>query len=70
MSAGDFTIHVVATKSTMLTVALGVAFGVAAGMIVGFGFGAHAGLRTDDQHVETMLMSHRGKVYRLAEVHP
>lgn len=67
MSTNEFTIHVVATKSTVL---VGMALGALAGLIVGFGFGAYAGLTTDDQRVSSAVMAHRGKVYRLTEVHP
>lgn len=67
MSTNEFTIHVVATKSTVI---VGMALGALAGLIVGFGLGAYAGLITDDQRVAASVMAHRGKVYRIAEVHP
>jgi len=68
MSGGDFTIHVVATKSTTLTVALAIAFGVCAGLIVGFSIAAVAAQKIDARSVESGFFENRGRVFRLVEV--
>lgn len=67
MSTNELTIHVVAARSTVL---LGIAFGGAIGLIAGFTFAAVAQSKLEAEAVKSGVMDHRGKVYRLTEVHP
>lgn len=67
MSANEFTIHVVASRSTVL---LGIAFGASVGLIIGFTLAAVAQSKIEAENVKSGVMEHRGKVYRLTEVHP